>query len=197
MTRISSLIPPGPRRRVWANARRASRLPCPPSTPNGSPRSRVPFRDPQWMNSSAEVLKNLSHQTTIRHLYVSYVSSNVCSHRMSNWCPTRLPQSAHHNLQTIFRSLPYGVQYEVARYVSLGKVQYKTLLFPNLTRLGQLGTNALAVPVTAKTILSNDFIGDEEEECGKLHVNITNILKMTFRFQESGKTPLQGNRHQK
>ncbi|KAH9482728.1 putative RNA-dependent RNA polymerase SHL2 [Psilocybe cubensis] len=93
--------------------------------------------------------------------------------------PIRL--SAHHSLQPLFRTLAYGSQYEIARYVSLGKAEYKTLLFPNLSKLAQYKTNALAVPVTARIILSDDVVGDEEEEGGE--------WKDAFAREQASKSP--------
>lgn len=48
--------------------------------------------------------------------------------------------------------MPYGVQYEIARYVSLGKLGYQDVLVEWLDEFMKLGTNREAMPVLAKKL---------------------------------------------
>ncbi|KIM46105.1 hypothetical protein M413DRAFT_16853 [Hebeloma cylindrosporum] len=62
------------------------------------------------------------------------------------------------------RKLPYGVQYEIARYVTIGKLQYNQLYIPCLDNFAALKTNREAVPATAKIVLSDPCDASEETE---------------------------------
>lgn len=50
------------------------------------------------------------------------------------------------------KKVPYGVQYEIARYVSLGKLGYQDVLVEWLDEFMKLGTNREAMPVLAKKL---------------------------------------------
>jgi hypothetical protein len=63
------------------------------------------------------------------------------------------------------RKIPYGVQYEIARYVSKGQLQFKFRL-SDIDRLAELKTNERAAPVTYK-ILEHGIV-EEEGDQGRL-----------------------------
>lgn len=63
------------------------------------------------------------------------------------------------------KKIPYGVQYEIARYVSKRQLEFKDVRLPDLDRLAELKTNEKAAPVTFKVLASG--INDEEGEQGK------------------------------
>lgn len=50
------------------------------------------------------------------------------------------------------KQVPYGVQYEIARYVSLGKLRYQDVLVEWLDEFMKLGTNREAMPLLAKKL---------------------------------------------
>ncbi|KAF8897616.1 RNA dependent RNA polymerase-domain-containing protein [Infundibulicybe gibba] len=52
------------------------------------------------------------------------------------------------------RSLPYGVQYEIARLVSRGRIRHDQILLEDLDEIAKLGSNAQAVPRTAQILLA-------------------------------------------
>lgn len=58
------------------------------------------------------------------------------------------------------KKIPYGVQYEIARFVSKGPLKFKGVLSPNLDRIAELKTNERAAPVTYKVF--EQGVNDEE-----------------------------------
>ena len=58
------------------------------------------------------------------------------------------------------KKIPYGVQYEIARCVSKGLLEFKNICVPDLDRLAELKTNEKAAPVTFKILVT----GLNEEE---------------------------------
>jgi len=72
-------------------------------------------------------------------------------------------QSPPSPLQTFFnaKKLPYGVQYEIARLVSLGKMSYDDVSIGIVDEVARLSTNAEAAPLTVKKFLTFDY--DESE----------------------------------
>lgn len=66
-------------------------------------------------------------------------------------------------LQTFFnaKKLPYGVQYEIARLVSLGTMSYDDVSIGVVDEIAKLSTNAEAAPLAAKKFLTFDYDGGE------------------------------------
>ncbi|KAF9485277.1 hypothetical protein BDN70DRAFT_627571 [Pholiota conissans] len=94
-----------------------------------------------------------------------------------------LPQSPTRVLQRIFdaKKVPYGVQYEIARYVSLQKLQYKDVLVDWLDEVSKLNSNREAVPALSKILASHFFDTDYEE------MNVD--FKKPFEKELAAKTP--------
>lgn len=46
------------------------------------------------------------------------------------------------------KKIPYGVQYELARFVSKGQMKFEAVSCPDLDRIVELKTNEKAAPVT-------------------------------------------------
>lgn len=71
-------------------------------------------------------------------------------------------------MQKVFtaNNLPYGVQYQIARYVSLDKIKYSDILFPNVFKLGTLKSNREAVPAMAQTVFKDVIIDNDDLKTG-------------------------------
>lgn len=67
-------------------------------------------------------------------------------------------QAHSSHLQRCFdkRNLPYGVQYEIARLITMG-FRYDQILMVDLDKLQKEGSNATAAPKTAKVLLARQF----------------------------------------
>ncbi|KAF8913977.1 RNA dependent RNA polymerase-domain-containing protein [Gymnopilus junonius] len=72
--------------------------------------------------------------------------------------------SPPHHFQRLFdaKDLPYGAQYEIARYISSDKMKYSDILIPNVHELAKLKSNREAVPAIAQTILKNVVIDKDD-----------------------------------
>ena len=58
------------------------------------------------------------------------------------------------------KKIPYGVQYELARFVSKGQLKFEAVNCPNFDRIVELKTNEKAAPVTFKILV----LGSIEEK---------------------------------
>ncbi|KDR83661.1 hypothetical protein GALMADRAFT_150744 [Galerina marginata CBS 339.88] len=87
-----------------------------------------------------------------------------------------------HLIQRMFdtRKIPYGVQYEIARYISLGKFEYSQIYLPELFKLSELQTNREAVPATTKIILQP--LADEDDD-------LPGEWKNAFARERAAKSP--------
>ncbi|KAF8974482.1 RNA dependent RNA polymerase-domain-containing protein [Flammula alnicola] len=87
-------------------------------------------------------------------------------------------------LQRMFdvKKLPYGVQYEIARYVSMDRLEYKHFLVQWVDELASLKTNREAAPAMAKLVLKNSFEADEITES-------SDNFKKLFAKEHAAKSP--------
>ncbi|KAF9569288.1 hypothetical protein CPC08DRAFT_701791 [Agrocybe pediades] len=93
--------------------------------------------------------------------------------------------SPPHVQQRHFQKLPYGVQYEIARYYSQGFLRFSDVLYEDVTKLANFQTNAAAVPETARVILGEDRYGDDDIRI------VTVDVKNAFARELASKSPWQ------
>ncbi|KAJ3896058.1 RNA dependent RNA polymerase-domain-containing protein [Lentinula edodes] len=78
------------------------------------------------------------------------------------------------------RKLPWGVEWEIARLVSIGKIKYDTVQMSALDELKKQGTNAKAAPLVEKILLRK---GEEGKSVDTNHL-FANEYRAKFPYDE-------------